>query len=124
MRPVSCPVKVDVVLIGDSAPVVCPNGRLLKESGNYKMVPVNIGQVGVASDKLDWRDKDAVRVLNCQTDLDMSRSVWVTKDQEDSKLNENNLGLEVIKVDDSITDEEVRRKAQKILQVNLSAHFL
>ncbi|KAJ8361045.1 hypothetical protein SKAU_G00175700 [Synaphobranchus kaupii] len=120
MRPVSCPVKVGVALIGDSAPVVCRNGRLLNESGNYKMVPVSFGQAGVASDTLRWRDKDAVRVLNCQKDLDMSRSVWVMKGQEDSKLNENNLRLKVIKVDDSITDEEVRRKAQKILQVNLS----
>ena len=120
MRPVSCPVKLGVALIGDSAPVLCQNGRLLKESRNYKMVPLSIGQVGVASDKLDWRDKDAVRVLNCKKELDMSRSVWVMKSQEDSKLNENNLRLKVIKVDDSITDEEVRRKAQKILQVNLS----
>ncbi|KAJ8400887.1 hypothetical protein AAFF_G00392410 [Aldrovandia affinis] len=119
-RPVSCPVKVGVALIGETAPVVCQNGRFLKESRNYKMVPVRISKPGVANDQLGWRDKDAVRVLNCQQDLDMSRSVWVMKGQEDSKLNENNLRLKVIKVDDSITDEEVRRKAQKILKVNLS----
>ncbi|XP_061074944.1 coiled-coil domain-containing protein 71 [Conger conger] len=117
VRPVSCPVKVGVALIGDLAPALCHNGRLLNESGSYKMVPFSMGQVG---DELDWRAKDAVRVLSCQKDRDVSRSVWVVEGPEDSKLNENNLRLKVIKVDDSITDEEVRRKAQKILQVNLS----
>lgn len=120
MRPLSCPVKVGVALIGDSAPVVCQNGRLLKESRNYKMVPLSIGQVSGAGDELGWREEDTVRVLNCRKDLNMSRAVWAMNGQEDSKLSENNLRLKVIKVDDSNTDEEVRRKAQKILQVNLS----
>ncbi|XP_036386228.1 coiled-coil domain-containing protein 71 [Megalops cyprinoides] len=116
----SCPVKVGVALIGDSAPVVCQNGRLLKESRNYKMVPVRISKPSIANDKPGWRDNGTLTVLNCEQDLDASRSVWAMKGREDSRLNENNLRLKVIKVDDSITDEEVRRKAQKILQVNLS----
>ncbi|KAJ8379092.1 hypothetical protein AAFF_G00230970 [Aldrovandia affinis] len=118
-RVFSCPGKIE-----DSAPMVHENGRVLKESNNYKMVPMRMGKIKGAN-KLVWRDKGGVRMLKrrlLEEPEDMlmrkraRKSVWVMKGQEDSWLNENNLRLKVIKVDDSITDEEVRRKAQKILQ--------
>ncbi|MBN3302108.1 CCD71 protein, partial [Amia calva] len=138
VRVSSCPLKMTVALVDGSAPVACQNGRVLKESNNYKMVPVRIGKTSSPNDRLGWNDKAAVRVLNCQQELDVRKrkrleeteettlrkrpknGSWVWKGQDDSGLNENNLRFKVIKVDDSITDEEVRRKAQKILRVNLS----
>ncbi|KAG9335144.1 hypothetical protein JZ751_005616 [Albula glossodonta] len=126
-RVVSCPVKMGVALIGDSAPMVYENGRVLKESNNCKMVPMRIGKVKGAN-KLMWKDKGTVRALKKRL-LDepedkmrkrARKRVWVMNGQEDTWLSENNLRLKVIKVDDSVTDEEVRRKAQKILRVNLS----
>uniref|UniRef100_W5N6H7 Coiled-coil domain containing 71 n=1 Tax=Lepisosteus oculatus TaxID=7918 RepID=W5N6H7_LEPOC len=115
MRVSSCPVKMAVALVGDSTTVTCQNDRVLK----------------------DWQNK-RTRVLNCQPDVEVRKrkrleepeeptaktrprnGSWVGNGQDESGLNENNLRFKVIKVDDSITDEEVRRKAQKILQVNLS----
>ncbi|XP_061114895.1 coiled-coil domain-containing protein 71-like [Conger conger] len=125
-RVISCPVKMGMALIGDSAPVVHANGRVLKESNNYKMAPVRMGRVKGAS-KLMWRDKSAVRTLKRRLSEEPEekmmrkrarKGVWVMQGQDDSRL--NNLRFKVIKVDDTITDEEVRRKAQKILRVNLS----
>ncbi|KAJ8333356.1 hypothetical protein SKAU_G00422520 [Synaphobranchus kaupii] len=121
---ISCPVKMGVALIGDSAPIVYENGRVLKESNNYKMVPVRMGKVKGAN-RLMWRDRRAVRTLKRKRLEEpedkmmrkrVRKSVWVMKGQDDSRLTKNNLRFKVIKVDNSITDEEVRRKAQKILR--------
>lgn len=71
-----------------------------------------------------WRDQKRKRTDEAEDKLCVKRprnEVWLVKEQsEDLRLSENNLRFKVIKVDDSITDEEVRRKAQKILRVNLS----
>ncbi|XDV22559.1 hypothetical protein PO909_027431 [Leuciscus waleckii] len=104
-RVLSCPFKVDDALIGDSAPVVCQNGFGLKDGSIYK----NIEMVS---------DNGSVRRLHFQS-FNWSQST-LTNGQDVSRLNGNGLEWKVIKVDDSVTDEEVRRKAQKILQVNLS----
>ncbi|XP_064156419.1 coiled-coil domain-containing protein 71-like [Anguilla rostrata] len=124
---ISCPVKMGVALIGDSAPVVPENGRVLKESNKYIMAPVRMGKVKGAN-KLMWRNRSTVRTLKRRLSEEpeekmrkrVRKSVWVMKGQDDSRLTKNNLRFKVIKVDDSFTDEEVRRKAQKILRVNLS----
>ncbi|XP_041727314.1 uncharacterized protein LOC121557934 [Coregonus clupeaformis] len=81
-------------LIGDSAPVIYQNGRGVYD---YK--------IDVSNHRRSWRD---------------DRSLWVMNDQEECRLDENSLRLKVIKVDDCVTVEELRRKAQRILQVNLS----
>ncbi|KAK2906759.1 hypothetical protein Q8A67_005744 [Cirrhinus molitorella] len=103
-RVLSCPFKVDDALIGDSAPVVCQNGFGLKDGSIYK--------------KIESVDNGSVRRLRFQS-YNWSQST-LTNGQDVSRLNGNGLEWKVIKVDDSVTDEEVRRKAQKILQVNLS----
>ncbi|XP_023690933.1 coiled-coil domain-containing protein 71-like [Paramormyrops kingsleyae] len=128
-RMVSCPIKLGVMLKRETVPAVHENGRVLKESNNYKPVPIKRRRSTVANKKLGLRDKGAARVRKRKRHEEAEdkmlrktakNGVWVVKGQEDSRLNENNLRFKVIKVDDSITDEEVRRKAQKILQVNLS----
>ncbi|CAB1353159.1 unnamed protein product [Coregonus sp. 'balchen'] len=81
-------------LIGDSAPVIYQNGRGVYD---YK--------IDVSNHRRSWRD---------------DQSLWVMNDQEECRLDENSLRLKVIKVDDCVTVEELRRKAQRILQVNLS----
>lgn len=126
-RVISCPVRMGVALIGDSAPIVHENGRVLKESNNYELAPARMGKVNGAN-KLIWRGKNTVRALKRKLSDEpedkrsrkrVRKSMWVMKGQEETLLS-NNLRFKVIKVDNSITDEEVRRKAQKILQVNLS----
>ncbi|XP_013989618.2 uncharacterized protein [Salmo salar] len=81
-------------LIGDSAPVMYQNGRGVY---NYK--------IDVSNHRRSWRD---------------DQSLWVMNDQEECRLDENSLRWKVVKVDDCVTVEELRRKAQRILQVNLS----
>lgn len=115
-RVFSCPVKVDDALIGDSAPIVCQNGISLNEGKNVKVVS---GKSGVISNGLNCKDSDSVRRLNCQS-FGWSQPPLVTNGQDMSKLNGNSLQWKVIKVDESVTDEEVRKEAQKILRVNLS----
>ncbi|MCI4390252.1 hypothetical protein PGIGA_G00120450 [Pangasianodon gigas] len=115
-RVLSCPVKVDDALIGDSAPIVCQNGISLKEG---KKVQIISGKSGVMSNGLNCEDSDSMRRLNCQG-LGWSQPALVTNGQDVSKLNGNSLQWKVIKVDESVTDEEVRKEAQKILRVNLS----
>ncbi|XP_030634492.1 uncharacterized protein ccdc71 [Chanos chanos] len=116
---VSCPAKVDVTLIGDSAPAICQNDIGMKESSNYKKVQMMLGELGEMSSGVDWRDSDSIRRLKCQG-LGGSQSMLLMNSQGVSRLNGNGLHLKVIKVDESFSMEEVRRKAQKILQVNLS----
>lgn len=81
-------------LIGDSAPVMYQNGRGVY---NYK--------IDVSNHRRSWRD---------------DQSLWVMNDQAECRLDENSLRWKVVKVDDCVTVEELRRKAQRILQVNLS----
>ncbi|KAL2091685.1 hypothetical protein ACEWY4_013948 [Coilia grayii] len=103
----SRPVRTGLTLIGDSAPLVVQNGIHLKGSHNYKMV----------SDALDWRTKKLVKEIGHHEGMSGSHSLLTNnceRGQTDSFL------WKVIKVDDSFTDDEVRRKAQKIFQVNLS----
>ncbi|XP_051980024.1 coiled-coil domain-containing protein 71-like [Xyrauchen texanus] len=114
-RVLSCPIKVDDALIGDSAPVVCQNGYSLKDGSIYKKIETVSGKPDVMTRGLD---NGPVRRLHFQS-FNWSHSTF-TNGQDVSRLNGNGLEWKVIKVDDSVTDEEVRRKAQKILQVNLS----
>lgn len=104
----SCPIKADDALIGDSAPDVCQNGFRLKDGSIYKAMETVSGKPDLMNGGLDH----------------FQRFTWsqstLTNGQDLSRLNGNGLEWKVIKVDDSVTDEEVRRKAQKILQVNLS----
>ncbi|XP_024240792.1 coiled-coil domain-containing protein 71 [Oncorhynchus tshawytscha] len=97
-----CPVNI----IG--VPAILQNDRVLKECNGMPC----------------WRDQKRKRTDEAEDKLCVKRprnEVWLIKEQsEDLRLSENNLRFKVIKVDDSITDEEVRRKAQKILRVNLS----
>ncbi|XP_062842364.1 coiled-coil domain-containing protein 71 [Trichomycterus rosablanca] len=117
-RVLSCPFKVDGALIGDSAPVVYQNGLSLKEE--TKKVQVMSGQPAAMSNGSICEDSDPVRRLAYQGLGAWSQPGLLTNGQDVSKLNENGLQGKVIKVDESVTDEEVRREAQKILRVNLS----
>ncbi|XP_018593046.1 coiled-coil domain-containing protein 71-like [Scleropages formosus] len=128
-RSVSCTVKVGTGLTGACSLDMYQNGRVLKESNSYKMAPVKLGTLKVGNKKLAWGQKSPVRVRKRKRPEETEDKVlrkkaksglWVVKSQDDTRLNEKNLRFKVIKVDDSITDEEVRRKAQKILRVNLS----
>ncbi|XP_014023874.1 uncharacterized protein ccdc71 [Salmo salar] len=89
----SCP-EWNRALIGDSAPVIYQNGRGVY---NYK--------TDVSNHRRSWTDE---------------QSLWMMSRQEECRLDENSLRWKVIKVDDCVTVEELRRKAQRILQVNLS----
>ncbi|XP_016414767.1 coiled-coil domain-containing protein 71-like [Sinocyclocheilus rhinocerous] len=114
-RVLLCPFKVDDALIGDSAPVVYQNGFGLKDASIYKKIETVSGKPDVMTSGLD---NGSVRRLRFQS-YNWSQAT-LTNGQDVSRLNGNGLEWKVIKVDDSVTDEEVRRKAQKILQVNLS----
>lgn len=107
-RILSCPIKADDALIGDSAPVVCQNGFSVKDGSIYKKIETASGKPDLMNGGLDHFQRFA-----------WSQST-LTNGRDLSRLNGNGLEWKVIKVDDSVTDEEVRRKAQKILQVNLS----
>lgn len=116
-RGLSCPVKVDDALIGDSAPFVCQNGISLKEG--CEKVPTISGEPDVMSNGFSCTDSDSVRRLNAQG-MGWSQPALVTNGQDLSRLKGSGLQWKVIKVDESVTDEEVRKEAQKILRVNLS----
>lgn len=113
-RMVSCPARVDGTLIGDSAPVMFSNGKVFPETNMY--------DTGMASNERGWRADGAHRVLNCSKDQGMSESKWLMNRQRESVcgLDRSGLRWKVIKVDNSLSFEEVRRKAQIILQVDLS----
>lgn len=105
---VVCSGSLDTSFIGVPLPDVLQNGRVLKESNGM----------------LCWRDQKRKWVEEAEEKLGVKKSsngVWLVKTQEDLKVRQSHfLRFKVIKIDDSITDEEVRRKAQKILRVNLS----
>uniref|UniRef100_A0A3P9A5E5 Uncharacterized protein n=1 Tax=Esox lucius TaxID=8010 RepID=A0A3P9A5E5_ESOLU len=89
----SCP-EWNGALIGDSAPVLYQNGR-----GVYDY------ETDMTNHRRSWRD---------------DRSLWMMNRQEECRLDKNSLRWKVVKVDDCVTVEDLRRKAQKVLQVNLS----
>ncbi|XP_070759562.1 uncharacterized protein ccdc71 [Enoplosus armatus] len=100
-KSLSCPIRLDGALIGDSAPVFYANGRVFPET------PTELTSNGWRSNGLH-RDGRGPKELNNPT---RQRNGWKDK---------NNFRWKVIKVDDSRSVAEARRKAQKILQVNLS----
>ncbi|XP_039627003.1 coiled-coil domain-containing protein 71 [Polypterus senegalus] len=135
----SCPVKMTVKLVGGSPPV-CQNGRVLRESNNCKTTLVKNCKVSSTAAPIRsnvWRAK-SVKVLNGQQEHDIVKrkrpeesaethprkkgkaTVITDYSQDKADLSKNSLRSKVIKVDDSSSDEDVRRKAQKILMVNLS----
>lgn len=97
----SCPIRLDGALIGDSAPVFYANGRVFPETHT------ELTSNGWRSNGLH-RDGRGPKDLNIPT---RQRNGWKDK---------NSFRWKVIKVDDSRSVAEARRKAQKILQVNLS----
>lgn len=91
----SCPIRLDGALIGDSAPVFYANGR------GFSQAHTDLTSNG-------WRGNGLHRELRASKEL---RDDWKDKKSFRQK---------VIKVDDSRSVAEACRKAQKILQVNLS----
>ncbi|KAJ7994436.1 hypothetical protein DPEC_G00249250 [Dallia pectoralis] len=89
----SCP-EWNRALIGDSAPVMYQNGR-----GVYDY------ETDMTNHRRSWGD---------------DRSLWMVNRQEECRLDKNSLRWKVVKVDDCVTVEELRKKAQRVLQVNLS----
>ncbi|XP_072522381.1 uncharacterized protein ccdc71 isoform X2 [Salminus brasiliensis] len=102
-RVLSCPVKVDDALIGDSAPFVYQNGISLKE-GNKKVQTLS-GEPDMMGNGLNCADSDSARRLNVPG-LGWSQPPLVANGQDVSRLNGNGLQWKVIKVDESVTDEE------------------
>ncbi|XP_038552376.1 uncharacterized protein ccdc71 [Micropterus salmoides] len=100
-KSLSCPIRLDGALIGDSAPVFYANGRAFPETHT------ELTSNGWRSNGLH-RDSRGPKELNNQT---RQRNGWKDK---------NGFRWKVVKVDDSRSVAEARRKAQKILQVNLS----
>ncbi|XP_042365758.1 uncharacterized protein ccdc71 [Plectropomus leopardus] len=100
-KSLSCPIRLDGALIGDSAPVFYANGRAFPETHT------ELTSNGWRSNGLH-RDGRGPKELNSPT---RQRNGWKDK---------KSLRWKVIKVDDSRSVAEARRKAQKILQVNLS----
>ncbi|KAM9361357.1 uncharacterized protein ccdc71 [Symphorus nematophorus] len=100
-KSLSCPLRLDGALIGDSAPVFYANGRAFPETHT------ELTSNGWRSNGLH-RDGRGHKELGIPT---RQRNGWKEK---------NRFKWKVIKVDDSRSVAEARRKAQKILQVNLS----
>ncbi|KAM9860304.1 uncharacterized protein ccdc71 [Aulostomus maculatus] len=100
-KSLSCPVRLDGALIGDSAPVFYANGRA------FPQTHTELTSNGWRSNGLN-RDGRRPKELNNQT---WQRNGWKDK---------NSFRCKVVKVDDSRSVDEARRKAQKVLQVNLS----
>lgn len=97
-KSLSCPLRLDGALIGDSAPVFYANGRAFPET--HTELTSN-----------GWRSNGLHRDSRGPKELTRQRNGWKDK---------NSFRWKVIKVDDSRSVAEARRKAQKILQVNLS----
>lgn len=96
-----CPLRCDATLIGDSAPVIYTNINECPET--YTELTSN-GWMCNGFDQDGW----------CPNELNNPRR------QINGWKDENSLRWKVIKVDYSRSVAEARRKAQKILQVNLS----
>ncbi|XP_035485912.1 uncharacterized protein ccdc71 isoform X2 [Scophthalmus maximus] len=100
-KSLSCPIRLDCALIGDSAPVFCANGRA------FPQTHTDLTSNGWRSNGFQ-RDSRGPKELNSPT---RQRNNWKDK---------NSFRWKVIKVDDSRSVADARRKAQKMLQVNLS----
>ncbi|XP_054473795.1 uncharacterized protein ccdc71 [Anoplopoma fimbria] len=100
-KSLSCPIRLDGALIGDSAPVFYANGRAFPET-HTELTSNGWRSNGV------HRDGRGPKELHIPT---RQRNGWKDK---------KSLRWKVVKVDDSRSVAEARRKAQKILQVNLS----
>ncbi|XP_071350007.1 uncharacterized protein ccdc71 [Trachinotus anak] len=100
-KSLSCPIRLDGALIGDSAPVFYANGRA------FPQTHTELTSNGWRSNGFP-RDGRGPKELNNPT---RQRNGWKDK---------NSFRWKVIKVDDSRSVADARRKAQKILQVNLS----
>lgn len=100
-KTLSCPLRLDGALIGDSAPLFCANGRAFPET--HTELTSN-GWKNYSFHQDDRSPKD----LNSPTQ------------QRNGFKDKNSFRRKVIKVDDSRSVAEARQKAQKILQVNLS----
>lgn len=94
-KSLSCPVRLDGALIGDSAPVFYANGRAFPQT-DTQLTSNHSWNNGLHQDSRAAKEP---------------RSKWKDK---------RSFRCKVIKVDDSRSVAEARRKAQKILQVNLS----
>lgn len=102
----SCPGRVDGALIGDSAPMLCSNGGVFTES-SMELTSSRAGR---------WGNRDHLP-RRCTRE---QQDTWLVNGQRNGWHNKNGLRWMTVKVDDSRSVEEARRKAQKILQVNLS----
>nr|XP_020466830.1 coiled-coil domain-containing protein 71 [Monopterus albus] len=100
-KSLSCPIRLDGALIGDSAPAFYANGRLFPQT-----------HTELTSD--GWRSN------GFHPDGWVSKEMNNPSQQRNSWRDKNSFRWKVIKVDDSRSVAEARRKAQKILQVNLS----
>ena len=100
-KSLSCPIRLDGALIGDSAPVFYANGRAFPQT-HTELTSNGWRSHGV------HRDGRGPKELSNPT---RQRNSWKDK---------NSFRWKVIKVDDSRSVAEARRKAQKILQVDLS----
>lgn len=107
-RTVSCPIRLDGALIGDSAPVMYSNGRVSTET-NTELT--SNGWRGNGAHRLRRYPKEEEKSPQKSLRLNGQRHSWKEK---------NSLRWKVIKVDDSLPLAEAQMKAQKILQVNLS----
>ncbi|XP_037303692.2 uncharacterized protein ccdc71 [Pungitius pungitius] len=100
-KSLSCPIRLDGALIGDSAPVFYANGRAFPETHT-------------ALTSNGWRSNGVHQEGRAHKEPNVptrQRNGWKDK---------NCLRWKVVKVDGSRSVAEARRKAQKILQVNLS----
>lgn len=100
-KSLSCPRGSDGALIGDSAPVFYANGRSFLESHTERT-------------SNGWKSHRSLQDVGGPKDLNNATH------QINGWKDKNRIRWKVIKVDDSRSVAEARRKAQKILQVNLS----
>lgn len=100
-KSLSCPRGSDGALIGDSAPVFYANGRPFLESHTE-------------STSKCWKSHRSFQDIGGPKDLNNATQ------QRNGRKDKNGIRWKVIKVDDSRSVAEARRKAQKILQVNLA----
>lgn len=100
-KSLSCPIRLDGALIGDSAPVFYANGRA------FPQTHTELTSNGWRSNGFPPDGRGPKELSN----LSRQRNGWKDK---------NSLRWKVIKVDDSRSVADARRKAQNILQVNLS----
>lgn len=101
-KSLSCPRGLDGALIGDSAPAFHANGRSFFES--HTEYTSN-----------GWKSHRSLKDFGCPKDPNNTAT-----QQVNGWKDKNRIRWKVIKVDSSRSVDEARRKAQKILQVNLS----